>query len=255
VTARPLEGRTVIATRSGPRAAGLVRALADAGATVLELPLTEQVDPSDGGAAMRAAVPDLGAYGWVVLTSVTAVERIVAALGDEGGALGSVRVAAVGPATADAVRAAGVEPELVPSVHSAAGLVDAFPAAGGERRRVLFPAADLAPPTVAEGLGAKGWDVERVEAYRTVPLPPPEPESAAALAACDAVVFLAASSVRAFAAASLTAPPVVACIGPATAAAARAAGLSGVQQASTATPEGIVAALADRLGSPPVDGS
>jgi uroporphyrinogen-III synthase len=255
VTARPLEGRTVIATRAGPRAGGLVRALVAAGATVLELPLTEQVDPSDGGASLRAAAADLGAYAWVVLTSVIAVERLVAASGDEGGGLGSVRVAAVGPATADALRALGVEPALVPSVHSAAGLVDAFPVAEGERRRVLFPAADLAPPTVADGLGARGWDVERVEAYRTVPLPPPEPESAAALGACDAVVFLAASSVRAFAAASLTPPPLVACIGSATAAAARAAGMSGVVQAATATPEGIVAALVDRLGSPVGDGS
>jgi uroporphyrinogen-III synthase len=157
--------------------------------------------------------------------------------------------------TADAVRAAGVEPELVPTVHSAAGLVDAFGPAEGANRRVLFPASDLAPPTVADGLGAKGWDVERVEAYRTVPLPPPEPELAAALAGCDAVVFLAASSVRAFAAGSLTPPPVVVCIGSATAAAARAEGLSGVQQAAAASPQGIVAALVDRLGSPQGGGS
>jgi uroporphyrinogen-III synthase len=218
---------------------------------VLELPLTEQVDPSDGSAALRTAAADIGAYAWVVLTSVTALERLVAALGDEHSALGSALVAAVGPATADAVRAAGVEPDLVPSVHSAAGLVDAFPPAEGVGRRVLFPAADLAPPTVAEGLRAKGWDVERVEAYRTVPLPPPEPATAAAFAACDAVVFLAGSSVRAFAAASLTPPPVVVCIGSATAAAARAAGLSGVLQAAEASPEGMVAALVDRLGSPP----
>ena len=255
MTTRPLEGRTILVTRAGPRAAGLVRAVADAGATVLELPLTEQVDPSDGGAALRAAAAGMADYAWVVLTSVNAVERLLAALGDARDALGSVRVAAVGPSTADAVRAAGVEPELVPAVHSAAGLVEAFPAAERAHGRVLFPTADLAPPTVADGLVAKGWAVERVEAYRTVALPPPEPASAAALAAADAVVFLAASSVRAFGAASLTPPPVVVCIGASTAAAARDAGMSGVQQSAAASPGGIVAALVEGLGFGPGGGS
>ena len=62
-------------------------------------------------------------------------------------ALGSTKVAAVGPATAVALRRAGVEPDLVPAEHWAAGLVDAFPAADLEpgAARVLFPCADQAP--------------------------------------------------------------------------------------------------------------
>ena len=250
MSTRALEGRTVLVTRAGPRAADLVRALGDAGATAVELALTEQVDPSDGGAALRAAAADVGGFAWVVFTSVNAVERLVAALGgNAGGALGTVRVAAVGPATADVARARGLAPDLVASVHSASGLVDTFPVAAGARRRVLFPAADLAPSTVVEGLGAKGWDVERVEAYRTVALPAPEPARAEALVASDAVVFLAASSVRSFVAWAVAPPPVVVCIGAATAAAARAAGFSGVVEADAATPEGVVAALVDRLGT------
>ena len=250
----------MVVTRSGPRAAGLVTALEAAGATVLELALTEQADPADGGAALRAAAGDLGARAWVVLTSVNAVERFVAASSDPG-ALRGVRVAVVGPASADALRAtAGVEPDLVPAVHSAAGLVDAFPyARRGDNRRVLFPAADRAPATVADGLAAKGWAVERVEAYRTVALPSPDPASTARVADADAIVFLAASSVEAYAAAApssaAAAPPLVVCIGATTAAAARAAGLAGVEQAPAASPEGLVAALAEHLGPPPGSGS
>jgi uroporphyrinogen-III synthase len=260
VTTRPLDARSVVVTRSGPRAAGLVSALEAAGATVLELALTEQAEPADGGVALRAAAGDLGTRAWVVLTSVNAVERLVAASRDRA-ALRAVRVAVVGPASADALRAAvGVEPDLVASVHSAAGLVDAFPQARpGDNRRVLFPAADRAPATVADGLAAKGWAVERVEAYRTVALPPPDPAHAARVAAADAIVFLAASSVEAYAAAApssaAAAPPLVVCIGATTAAAARAAGLAGVVQAPAASPEGLVAALAEHLGSPPGAGS
>jgi len=261
VTARPFEGRTVVVTRSGPRATGLVTALEASGASVLELPLTEQTDPLDGGAALRAAAGDLGACAWVVLTSVNAVERLLGALPDPA-ALRAAHVAAVGPATADAARAAGAEPDLVPAVHSAAGLVDAFPdARSGDNRRVLFPAADRAPATVPDGLAAKGWTVERVEAYRTVALPLPDPARTARIAAADAIVFLSASSVEAYAAAEPSgggvrpAPPLVVCIGATTAAAARAAGLVGVQQASAASPDGLLVALAEHLGSPPGGGS
>ena len=73
-------------------------------------------------------------------------------------ALGAVLVAAVGPATADALRLAGVEPDLVPAEHSARGLVEAFPDGAGRRVRhaVLFPCADLAPATIPDGLGREG---------------------------------------------------------------------------------------------------
>jgi uroporphyrinogen III methyltransferase / synthase len=170
-------------------------------------------------------------------------------------ALAGVGVAAVGRATADALRMAGVEPDLVPAEHSARGLVEEFSDAGDEERRsVLFPAADLAPSTIPEGLEEKGWQVRRVEAYRTVPLSAPEPAVLARAGAADAVVFTASSSVQAFVAlrtpegAPMPVPPHVVCIGPTTAEAARAAGMTGVREAWGASAEGIVAELADHFG-------
>ena len=249
----PLAGRTVVVTRSGPRARGLLDALARAGARAIEVPLTRQVDPSDGGAALRAAAAGVQEHRWVVLTSVNAVQRLMAALRDAR-ALGPVLVAAVGPTTADALRAAGVEPDLVPAEHSARGLVDVFPAPEGPGERVLFPCADLAADTIEEGLGAKGWDVQRVEAYRTVPGTPAEPELVARAAAADAIAFSAASAVRAFLAlrtpdgAPVPPPPHVVCIGPSTAEAARSAGLAGVHEARGASADGIVAELVDHFG-------
>ena len=133
----PLAGRTVVVTRGGERAHGLVDALERAGAAALELPLTRQVDPADGSAALRAAAAAVADNAWVVLTSVTAVERFMGALRDARG-LGSVLVAAVGPATADALRRAGVEADLVPTEHSARGLVEAFP---DWARRAVAPRA------------------------------------------------------------------------------------------------------------------
>jgi uroporphyrinogen III methyltransferase/synthase len=248
-----LAGRAVVVTRSGPRAGGLVGALERVGASVLELPLTRQVDAADGGAAMRAAAATVRDNVWVVLTSRNAVDRFMAELPDAR-ALAGVLVAAVGPSTADALRMAGVEPDLVPGEHSARGLVEQFPHADTrDRSRVLFPCADLAPDTIADGLAQKGWDVARVEAYRTVPLSAPEPAVLARVARADALVLTATSSVQAFTAlhtpagTAVAPPPHVVCIGPTTAAAARAAGMPGVHEAWGASAEGIVAELVDHF--------
>jgi uroporphyrinogen III methyltransferase/synthase len=260
VAGGPLAGRTVVVTRSGDRARGLVGALERAGAIALELPLTRQVDPADGGRALRAAAVAVRDNAWVALTSVTAAERFMGTLRDARD-LGSVLVAAVGPATADALRRAGVEPDLVPTEHSARGLVEAFPMPGPTgSRQVLFPAADLAPATIPDGLGRAGWDVRRVEAYRTVPGATPEPELLARVAAADAVTFTAPSTVEAFVGlhrvggGPLTTPACAVCIGATTAAAARAAGLDGVREAPDASAQGIVDELIDALGAGPDHG-
>jgi uroporphyrinogen III methyltransferase/synthase len=249
-----LSGRTVVVTRSGARAGGLVDALERVGAVTVELGLTRQVDAADGGAALRAAASAVGSYQWVVFTSVNAVDRFVAALRDAR-AFGSAGVAAVGGATADALRAEGVEPDLVPAEHSARGLVESFPSADSEGSgRVLFPCADIAPDTIDRGLAELGWEVQRVTAYRTVPTAAPEPELLARVARADALVLTATSSVQAFVALrtpdgeAVPAPAHVVCIGPTTAEAARGAGMTGVHEAWGASTQGIVAELSDHFG-------
>jgi uroporphyrinogen III methyltransferase/synthase len=253
----PLSGRSIVVTRSSPRAKGLVAALQHAGARVLEMPLTTQIGPEDGGAALRAAAAQVGRYDWVVFTSANAVDRTMGELRDAR-ALGSVKVAAVGPASADALRMTGVEPDLVPAEHSALGLIEEFPHRGdADDGLVLFPCADLAPSTIPDGLGEKGWEVTRVEAYRTVNLPEADPDVVADVAGADAVTFTATSSVRAYLVlrgpdgAAVPVPPVVVCIGPTTAENARALGMTGVLEAWGATTEGMVSVLVDHFAGAP----
>ncbi len=250
----PLSGRTVVVTRSGSRGRSLVEALHRAGAEAVEVPLTEQVGPRDGGVALRAAAEELDHYRWAVFTSVNAVERLMGELRDAR-SLGSTLVAAVGAATAGALRTAGVEPDLVPAEHRAAGLVAEFPdyEPGSPGNLVLFPCAEEAPSTISEGLGAKGWEVRRIHAYRTVALPPPEGWLLDRMAHADAVTFAASSSATAYAAlkgpdgAPLPVPPLVICMGSTTAMDARALGMTGVEEADGPSSEGIVAALARNL--------
>jgi uroporphyrinogen III methyltransferase/synthase len=260
--AGPLSGRSVVVTRSSPRARGLVEALQRAGARAIEMPLTRQVDPGDQGAALRAAAAEVASYRWVVLTSANAADRFMGELRDAR-SLGATLVAAVGPQTADALRMAGVEPDLVPAEHWAQGLIEVFPDGPSDpaEGRVLFPCADLAPPTIAEGLGQKGWDVHRVEAYRTVPLSTPEPALLAQVAGADAVTFTATSSLAAYLAlrmpdgAPVPVPAHVLCIGPVTAEHAVAMGMTGVHTAWGASTAGMVDELIHHFAEHHTDGS
>ncbi|WP_258375563.1 uroporphyrinogen-III synthase [Curtobacterium sp. MCSS17_008] len=155
---------------------------------------------------------------WLAVTSATAV-RVVA--GRVPRLPAGVRVACVGAATARAAHEAGWSVDLVPEDESAAGLAAALPADAG---RVLFPRSEIAATTLVDGLRARGIVVSEVVAYRTVgtgdePLvlaPPP-----------DAVLVTSGSVAQQVVRRMTPLDPRthVACIGPATADAARAAGL------------------------------
>ena len=242
---RPLLGRRVVVTRARAQASALVSALREAGAEVVHLPTIEIVDPVDGGRSLAEAAACVGGYDWVTFTSANAVERLFAHLGDAR-ALGGTQVAAVGEATAAALAVRGIVADIVPDRAVAEALVDAFPPASRcPARRVLVPQAAAARPTLSTGLEAKGWLVDVVEAYRTAPVVQ-APQSLAAAAEADAVAFTSASTVDHFvdAAGAAAVPPVVACIGPVTAEAARRRGLSVSIVAAEASVDSLVEALA-----------
>ena len=246
---RPLFGRRVVVTRARAQASTLGERLRALGAEPVEVPTIEVVDPADGGAAALAeAAARVSGYAWVAFTSVNAVERLFACLHDAR-ALGGVRVAAIGPGTAAALAARGVVADLRPDTAVAEALVDAMPAGRGG---ILLPQAAAARPVLAAGLVAKGWTVDVVEAYRTVPAQP-SPEALDAAAKADAIAFTSSSTVTSWLALAGPdrTPPVVACIGPVTAATAAEHGLVVTVVAAEHTVDGLVDALVGAFGTSP----
>jgi uroporphyrinogen-III synthase len=230
---RPL----VVVTRAAEQSGGLRKRLVEAGYDVLEVPVIEIVDPEDGGAALDRALDRLHDYDWLVVTSPNGGARVRAAL--EGRSASSrPRVAAVGPGTAEAV---GVPVDLVATTSIGEGIVDDFATGPG---RVLLVQAATARPVVAEGLRSKGWQVDAVVGYRTVPAHPGSALIERARTA-DAVVFTSGSTVRHFVAAAGVAgvPPVVVSIGPATTAVAEQVGVQVTVTATVHTLDGVVTAL------------
>ncbi len=181
------------------------------------------------------------------MTSANGARRVLAGLPDAR-ALGGVAVAAIGPGTAAALADGNVRADLVPERYVAEGLLEAFPAPPDGGGRVLLARAAVARDTLPEGLRAAGWDVDVVEAYRTVPATP-DPAALDAAAAADIVTFTSSSTVTRFleVAGPDRVPPLVACIGPVTSATAQDAGLTVDVEATDHTVPGLVAALVEHL--------
>ncbi len=163
-------------------------------------------------------------------------------------------MAAIGPATAEALGAYRVVADLVPSRYVAEGLLASVPQPpppGRAPRGVFLPQAAGARDELRRGLAEAGWEVDAVEVYRTIPSPI-ERELLDAAGRADAICFASSSAVDSYldqaGAAGSEVPPVVACIGPVTAATARRRGLHVSAEASEHTLGGLVAALVGALG-------
>jgi uroporphyrinogen III methyltransferase/synthase len=238
---RPLFGKRIVVTRTRAQASELSARLHDLGAEAIEVPTITIEPPADGGAAVRAAADRLaaGTYDWLVLTSPNGVERFLAEVPDSRSVRASV--AAIGPGTAAALAERRIVADLVPERYVAEGLLDAFPPGPG---RVLVARAEVARDVLPDGLAADGWDVDVVDAYRTVAATITD-EQLERIGSADAITFTSSSTVERFVdAAGLDhLPPVVACIGPVTADTARRLGLTVDVEASEHTIAGLVAAL------------
>ena len=239
---RPLSARRVVVTRTRQQASQLTVALRELGAVPIEVPVIEIVEPSDGGVGLAAAALRLGAFDWVILTSPNGANRLLAVVPDAR-AFGSAKVAAIGPGTAAVLAAGKIRADLVPDRFVAEALLDALPSGPG---RILLARAEVARDVLPEGLRARGWEVDVVDAYRTVGAVVSD-EQRAAIRGADVITFTSSSTVERFldAVGADALPPVVACIGPITAATARARGLTVDIEATVHTIDGLVAALLD----------
>lgn len=159
---RPLAGLRVVVTRPAHQADGLCAAFAAAGAEVARLPLIAVVPPEDPRPLARAAAT-LPRYRWVAFTSTNAVRALADAAGVR--LPPDLRAAAIGNATAEALREAGVEPSLVSESGRGAALAEELAAADPGRGSVLLPLASDARPDLADGLRAAGFEVVEVTAY------------------------------------------------------------------------------------------
>jgi uroporphyrinogen-III synthase len=163
------------------------------------------------------------AYDWLVVTSRNGAHELARR------GVTANRIAAIGPATAEALRSHGLQVDLVAATHTQEGLRDELP-----EGTVLLAAAEGARRDVLEA--------DFLPLYRTIELRPDVPDA-------DVALLMSGSAARALAATGARVPVVA--IGPQTAGEARAVGLDVVGVATTHDVDGLVQALRSRSWSSP----
>ena len=261
-TSRPLFGQRIVVTRTRHQASGLRDALQHLGAEVLEAPTIQTAEPDDTQRQhLLDAIGDIQQYGWVVLTSVNAVDAFAKRLDEVGGdsrSLAGVRFACIGPSTADRLgQRLSVRADFVPTRAVSEAFAQQWLAAHppGDAR-VLIPAADIAGPALADRLLEAGARVQQVAAYQTrraEALPGPVVEALKA-GEVQWVTFTSSSTVRNLIAllgedAAWLSRARLASIGPKTSQALADAGFTPAVEADPHDIDGLVAAI--QAAAPP----
>jgi uroporphyrinogen III methyltransferase/synthase len=196
---RPLSGRKIIITRATDQAGEFSDLLTNRGATVLECPTIQLIEPSSWD-ELDNAIKQLANFNWAILTSINAVRFFFQRLSTHGfdaRILGPCKVCAVGPKTAEAIERFGIRPDLIPPDYKAESIVAEFAKLEVSGQRILFPRADRAREIIPHELEQMGAIVTAPIIYSNI-LPDrlcPETLLALEKRCIDCITFTSSSTV------------------------------------------------------------
>ena len=243
----------ILVTRPAAQADELAGALRARGLTPVVVP-TVAIDSASTTDELDAMLESLGGASWLILTSANGAEALAARLAANGQRLpDGLRIAAVGPATADTLRASSIRVDHVPGEYLTVAIADGL--GDVRRQRVVLARADAATPDLRHALIARGAIVEEVVAYRTVEgsASSRDPLHVALHDDLAGIAFTSGSTVRGL---MRLASPVdrgrarsipAFCIGPVTADTARQSGFDIASVAADHTARGLADAIADHF--------
>jgi uroporphyrinogen III methyltransferase/synthase len=180
---RPLFGVRVMIARPADQVEGLAAPLEELGAEVIIQPAIE-IAPPDDWSPVDDALARLGEFDWLVFTSRNGVRFFLERLLDSGRdlrALGHLRLAAIGPGTAQALSEFQLAADVVPDEFRAESLAASL-AAHARGKRFLYAQASRGRDVLIRELAAAGGEVERIVAYRNSDVEHPDADIAARLA-------------------------------------------------------------------------
>lgn len=242
-TYKGLKGKRIIVTRAAEQSEALVQALRGADAIPVLLPMVTFALPNDPS-PMDESIRGLSQFNWLFLTSqnaLRALENRCTLLGlSLQGLVKGVQIAAVGPATAEAIQHSGMEVAYVAKKHQGVALAHELSAVVKDKR-IFLPRSDRANLDLVQALVQFGALVTEVVAYKTIL--PTESESRGYLQelelGADAVLFFSPSAVhnlqdmlKAARFVVLSRTSVFTAIGPITERALRAAGVGRILSAA-----------------------
>jgi uroporphyrinogen III methyltransferase / synthase len=249
-----LAGKRIVITRAAAQSEALAQELSSRGALSVVLPLVSFAEPEDFSPLDRA-ITELHQFDWLILTSAQTVRVFVKRAGHLRkplvGTDSQLRVACVGPVTAEAARSCKLPVEFVAVTHNGVGLANEL---GGKLQgaKVLLPRSDRANPDLFAALKRYGAQVTEVIAYRTVRPTESDRDSLKRIVAgeTDAILFFSPSAVQHFSELvgaeklrEIQDRLAITAVGPVTAKTLREAGVERIVDASDTTAAAVIDAL------------
>lgn len=247
----PLFGKRVLVTRAEHQAKELSQLLLERGTMPVEMPVIK-IGPTRAWKELDQAILNLKSYGWLIFTSVNAVEMFwkrLYALNLDARWLGGIKIGVIGPATAQAIEERGLRPDYLPEVYTTQGFLAGLKKADIAGCRVLLPRADIASNELTDGLAKLRTEVHQVTVYKTTTATNGISQGKQMLlrGEIDVITFTSASTVNSLLAIlgqkwEVIKRAKLACIGPNTAEALSQKGLKADIVATEHTIPGLVAA-------------
>ena len=188
--------RHVLVTRPADQAEELCSLLRERSVVPVAVP-TVEIDRDSTASELDATLGTLDDAAWMVITSANGARALADRLAASDRSLPpELRVAAVGPATAHALRDAGIRVDHVPEAYLTVAIAEGLGEVEG--RRIVLARADAATPDLRDALLARGARVTEIVAYRTVegPAASRDPLRAALHRDLDGIAFSSSSTVR-----------------------------------------------------------
>ena len=167
---RPLLRKKILVTRARDQSSEFAVRLRNLGAEVIEYPTIEILPPPSWDELDRA-INGLKSYDWIIFTSANGVNFFWQRLTDKGKTstlLSSLKICAIGPATAKELKKKEMGVDYVPKEFVAESIVQGFRKMMIQGKRILLARAKVARDVLPKGLRKMGAEVDVVEAYRTV---------------------------------------------------------------------------------------
>jgi len=245
---RPLFGQRVMVTRPAEQIGTVADQLSELGAEVIVQPAIRISDPPDWQ-PVDDALERLDKYDWLVFSSVNGVRyllrRLMASQADLR-RLGGVRLAAIGPGTADALAEFHLKADVVPQEYRAESLAsDLTTEARG--KRFLLARASRGREVLAQQLRSAGGLVDQVVVYSSSDPASPDEEVKKRLASGRIDWVLVTSSAIARSLVTMFGPDLrkasLASISPITSATLRELGHEPAVEAQSYTMTGVIEAV------------
>jgi uroporphyrinogen III methyltransferase/synthase len=167
---KSLAGKRILITRAREQSGGFAAQLEKIGAEVIEFPIIEMVAPLHWGEVDRA-IDQLKSYDWIIFTSANGVDFFWQRLAERRGPHhlpSSLKVCAIGPATARRLKEKGVSVHYIPEKFVAESILEGFEKMSIQGKRILLARAKKARDILPKGLRKMGAKVDGVAVYRTV---------------------------------------------------------------------------------------